>query len=148
MFLILGTRVYEPLIQVLVFLCELNYYQISVDRIEELRNTPALTGSRPEVKPERFDIAFDRVWFRYHDTDVLKDISIHIPERSLVAFVGPSGSGKTTMTRLIARFWDVTGGEIRIGGRDIREYGPGDVLASVSMVLRSRSRKSNASGTI
>jgi ATP-binding cassette subfamily B protein len=136
MFLILGTRVYEPLIQVLMFLGELNYYQIGVERIERLRETPVLTGTNPQWKPECFDIAFENVSFRYHDTDVLRDVSVTIPEHSLIALVGPSGSGKTTMTRLIARFWDVTDGSILLGGRDVREYSPDDVLASISMVFQ------------
>ena len=136
MFLILGIRVYEPLIQVLMFLGELNYYRISVERIEELRMTPELTGTEPGAKPERFDVAFDNVSFRYGDVDVLKDVNLTIPERSLVALVGPSGSGKTTMTRLIARFWDVSAGRIFLGGRDIRAYHPDDVLAVVSMVFQ------------
>jgi ATP-binding cassette subfamily B protein len=136
MFLIIGTRVYEPLIQAFIFLGELNYYQISVERLEELRNTPALTGRKPELRPDSYDIDFDKVSFRYHDTEVLKDVSLAIPEKSLVAFVGPSGSGKTTMTRLIARFWDVTGGTIRLGGRDLRDYNPATILSSVSMVFQ------------
>jgi ATP-binding cassette subfamily B protein len=136
MFLILGTRVYEPLMQALVFIAELNYYQIGVERIENLRKTPALTGWHPDRKPKAFDIEFRQVDFRYHDTDVLKNVSISIPERSLTAFVGPSGSGKTTLTRLIARFWDVNEGAILLGGRDVREYDPQDVLASVSMVFQ------------
>jgi len=109
MFLIIGLRVYEPLIQVLMFIGELNYNAISVQRIEELRKTPALTGTKPDMKPARFHIAFDNVSFRYHDTDVLKNVSITIPEQSLVAFVGPSGSGKTTMTRLISSLHGVSG---------------------------------------
>jgi len=136
MFLILGTRVYEPLIQALMFLVDLNYFQISVDRIEDLRKTPVLIGSNPDIKPERFDIAFEDVSFHYLDTDVLENINLTIPERSLVALVGPSGSGKTTMTRLIARFWDVSAGAIRLGGHDIRTYDPDDVLAAVSMVFQ------------
>ena len=67
---------------------------------------------------------------------MLKDVNLTIPERSLVALVGPSGSGKTTMTRLIARFWDVLAGRIFVGGRDIRAYHPDDVLAVVSMVFQ------------
>jgi ATP-binding cassette subfamily B protein len=136
MFLIIGSRVYEPLIQVLMFFALLNYHEISVRRIEELRKTPVLVGTNPEIKPERFDIKFENVSFHYHQTDVLKNVSITIPESSLVAFVGPSGSGKTTMTRLIARFWDVSGGLIQLGGKDIRTYDPDDVLASVSMVFQ------------
>jgi ATP-binding cassette subfamily B protein len=136
MFLILGVRVYEPIMQFFIFMAELNYYKISVDRIEDLRTTPALTGSQPDLRPQSYDVAFENVSFHYLDTDVLKQINLTIPERSLVAFVGPSGSGKTTMTRLIARFWDVTAGRITLGGHDLREYDPATVLASVSMVFQ------------
>ncbi|WP_321990955.1 ABC transporter ATP-binding protein [Marispirochaeta aestuarii] len=136
MFLILGTRVYEPLIQGLIFLGELNYYQIGVDRLEDLRKTPMLAGSSPELKPSDYSIGFDNVGFRYHETEILKGISLQIPQHSMTALVGPSGSGKTTMTRLIARFWDVNEGSITLGGRDIREYDPETLLASVSMVFQ------------
>jgi ATP-binding cassette subfamily B protein len=136
MFLILGTRVYEPLMHALVFVGELNYYQISVQRLENLRQTSALTGTNPDLRPQCFDISFDNVRFRYHDTEVLKGINLTIPERSLVALVGPSGSGKTTVTRLIARFWDVSGGTVRLGGHDIRDLNPDIVLANLSMVFQ------------
>ena len=136
MFLILGVRVYEPLMQAFVFLAEMNYYKISVDRIEDLRKTPALTGAQPEVQPPNYDVVFEDVSFHYLDNDVLKAITVAIPERSLTALVGPSGSGKTTMTRLIARFWDVTAGRITLGDHDLREYDPATVLASVSMVFQ------------
>ena len=136
MFLILGSRVYEPLIQALVFIGELNYYQLGVERLENLRKTPVLTGTGLRIQPKRFDVAFKNVSFRYHDALVLKNISVTIPERSLVAFVGPSGSGKTTMTSLMARFWDVTKGSILLGGTDLRAYRPEDILASLSMVFQ------------
>jgi ATP-binding cassette subfamily B protein len=136
MFLILGVRVYEPIMQFFIFMAELNYYKISVDRIEDLRTTPALSGTQPGLQPQSYDVAFEDVSFHYLETDVLKQINLTIPERSLVAFVGPSGSGKTTMTCLIARFWDVTAGRITLGGHDLREYDPATVLASVSMVFQ------------
>lgn len=136
MFLILGTRLYEPLIQALLFLGLMNYHQLSVERIEDLRTTPVMCGEDPSKKPERYDIEFNDVSFHYHDTDVVKNVSLSIPEHSLVAFVGPSGSGKTTMTRLIARFWDVSQGAIHLGGHDVRQYDPADVLASISMVFQ------------
>lgn len=65
--------------------------------------------------PEMNHITFDNVSFSYSDSDVLNGVSCHIPEKSMTALVGMSGSGKTTMTSLIARFWDVQLGEIRIG---------------------------------
>ncbi len=135
-FLILGARVYEPLIQALTYAAELNYYQLSTQRIEDLRKTPELIGSNPFLIPQHFDIQFNHVSFRYQDVDVLRDVTLTIPDQSLVAFVGPSGSGKTTMTRLIARFWDVTGGAIQLDGKDLREYSPDVVLASIAMVFQ------------
>ena len=137
MFLVLGTRVYEPLIQVLMFIGELNYYEIGVKRIEQLRQTPVLTGTNHAVRSERYDIEFRDVSFRYHETDVLKKVNVTIPEQSLTAFVGPSGSGKTTMTRLIARFWDVDNGSVLIGGHDVTSYDPDDVLAAIAMVFQN-----------
>jgi ATP-binding cassette, subfamily B, bacterial IrtB/YbtQ len=136
MFLIIGARVYEPLIQALMFMAELDYYELSVRRVQDLVHTPVLEGTHSGRKPDRFDVSFEDVSFRYDEADVLRHVSITIPERSLVAFVGPSGSGKTTLTRLVARFWDVTGGSIRLGGQDIRTYDPDDVLATVSMVFQ------------
>ncbi|PDV98986.1 ABC transporter ATP-binding protein [Candidatus Chloroploca asiatica] len=136
MFLILGVRVYEPLMQALTFLAELNYFKISVDRIEDVYKTPALSGTQPTLRPTSYDLAFENVSFHYLDNDVLNDISVNIPARSLVALVGPSGSGKTTMTRLIARFWDVTAGRITLGGHDLRAYDPATVLAAISMVFQ------------
>jgi ATP-binding cassette subfamily B protein len=98
MFLILGIRVYEPLIQVLIFMAELSYFELGVKRIEELRNTPVLTGKDIALKPGNHDIEFKNVTFRYHNTDVLKKVSVKIPRQSLTAIIGPSGSGKTTMS--------------------------------------------------
>jgi ATP-binding cassette subfamily B protein len=139
MFLILGTRVYEPLIQVMMYMAELNYYQRGIERLNDLRATAPLTGSKPGLEPSSFDTEFDDISFRYHETDVLKHVSFKVPERSLVALVGPSGSGKTTMTRLIARFWDVNGGAIRMGGEDIRSFDPDILLSSVSIAVTSLS---------
>jgi len=136
MFLIIGSRVYEPLIQALMFMAEMNYFSLSVERIEELRKTPILAGTSPECRPEGYDIEFRDVSFRYNDIEVVKRATFSMPEKSLTALVGPSGSGKTTMTRLIARFWDVTEGRIMMGGKDIRSLEPEILLASISMVFQ------------
>jgi ATP-binding cassette subfamily B protein len=136
MFLIIGARIYEPLTNALIFLAEMRYHELSVERIEELRNTPIISGTNPGTKPNNFNIEFERVSFRYHDVDVLKNVSVKFPERTLNALVGPSGSGKTTITRLIARFWDTSKGMIRVGGNDINTYDPDDLLTLVSMVFQ------------
>jgi ATP-binding cassette subfamily B protein IrtB len=136
MFLILGSRIYEPLLHALVFMAELNYFKLGVDRVEALRKTDPLPEGNPHEKIASHGIEFKDVSFCYHDTKVLNTINLSIPKNALTALVGPSGSGKTTLTRLIARFWDVDAGEIRIGGKNIKAYPTDHLLANISMVFQ------------
>lgn len=82
------------------------------------------------------DIAFEGVSFAYAEEDVLRDITLRIPGGSVTAIVGPSGSGKSTLVRLIARFWDVGSGVIRIGGTDIRDVTSSELLSHLAVVLQ------------
>ena len=68
---------------------------------------------------------------------VLKDVSFTIPEKTSTAIVGPSGSGKTTICNLIARFYDVQAGSIRVGGHDVREFTCDSLLKNISMVFQN-----------
>lgn len=136
MFLVLGPRIYEPLVHGLIFMAELNYFKLGVDRVDALRRTAPLPEGDGREEFAGHDIALRNVSFSYHETEVLKGIDLDIPERSLTALVGPSGSGKTTLTRLIARFWDVDSGEIRIGGKDIRVYATSQLLDAISIVFQ------------
>ncbi|BDP41407.1 ABC transporter ATP-binding protein [Deinococcus aetherius] len=79
-------------------------------------------------------VTFDRVSFRYGDAPVLQDVRFDVPAGQVVALVGPSGAGKTTLVSLIPRFWDVTAGELRVDGRDVREYAPEELRAQVGLV--------------
>jgi len=135
MFLVIGTRIYEPLIQALMFIGELNYMQLGVERIETLRKSPLLPEGN-EKMPYKFDIEFDKVDFSYNSVKVLNQFTAKIPSHSFTALVGPSGSGKTTVTRLIARFWDVDAGEIRLGGKNIKSYINDDLLANIAIVFQ------------
>ena len=67
---------------------------------------------------------------------VVKDFSAQVEEGQTVAIVGPTGAGKTTMVKLLMRFYDVQGGSIRIGGRDIRDFARDDVRSLFGMVLQ------------
>ncbi len=67
---------------------------------------------------------------------MLHDISLQFPARSVTALVGPSGSGKSTVTRLAARFWDVTGGAVRLGGVDVRDMRTDEILGRISVVFQ------------
>ncbi|AHC14032.1 ABC transporter ATP-binding protein [Salinispira pacifica] len=135
-FLIIGTRMYDPLSRVMISFAEMSYFSVSLGRITEILKTKAL--AEPETSEEllQHDIEFENVSFRYHDTDVLQDVSFRLEENSMTALVGPSGSGKTTITRLIARFWDVNQGAIKIGGKPIASYASDELLSKISMVFQ------------
>ena len=136
MFLILGTRIYEPLFHALMFMGELNYMKLGVDRVESLRTTSPLPEGAADERMDSFDIEFRNVTFGYHGARVLENLDLSIPARSLTALVGPSGSGKTTLTRLIARFWDTEGGDIFIGGKNIKSYTTDHLLDNMAMVFQ------------
>ena len=74
-------------------------------------------------KITNYDIEFQNIDFSYNHVPVIKQLNLKIPSHKLTALVGPSGSGKTTLTRLIARFWDVDKGEIRLNGELREDYG-------------------------
>jgi subfamily B ATP-binding cassette protein MsbA len=80
-------------------------------------------------------IEFDQVTFEYDPgVPVLRDVSIQIPSGTVAALVGPSGAGKSTFANLIPRFYDVTGGAIRIGGIDLRDFSKTDLRNHISIV--------------
>ena len=74
--------------------------------------------------------------FSYDSKSILHDVSLTIPEKTTVAIVGPSGSGKTTLCNLMARFWDVQGGSVCLGGRDVREYSYDSLIRNFSFVFQ------------
>jgi ATP-binding cassette subfamily B protein len=103
--------------------------------MRQVRREPVMEGNEV-FAPERFDIVFDNVSFGYHDEDVIKKVSLVIPQGGITALAGPSGSGKSTLSRLIARFWDPREGTVRIGGVDIRTVDPEALLRHISVVFQ------------
>ena len=89
-----------------------------------------------ELSPEREDTEPHHVDFSYGSKPILHDVSLTIPEKNTVAIVGPSGSGKTTLCNLMAQFWDVQGGGVRLGGRDVREYSYDSLIRNFSFVFQ------------
>ena len=105
----------------------------------EMPDRPRLQSASalPAKGAQPCSITFENVDFSYNQqTDVLHNISFHAPEGSTTALIGPSGSGKSTVANLIARFWDVTKGCVRIGGQDIRELNPDGLLHYISEVFQ------------
>lgn len=102
-----------------------------------LAEQPPPEPERPAPRPEAGAVELDRVTFGYRTAEpVLRDVTLAIPPRSMTALVGASGSGKTTITRLIARFWDVDSGTVRVGGADVREQATEDLMAQLSLVFQ------------
>lgn len=134
LFLLLGTRVFEPMTMVLTNYAEIRYAVLSAERIMQIRHEKPLPGGKDA--PEGNSIAFENVTFAYDNTKVLEDVSLSIPPKSITALVGPSGSGKSTITRLIARFWDVQSGRVLVDGQDIKEVDPEKLLSRISMVFQ------------
>jgi ATP-binding cassette, subfamily C, bacterial CydC len=107
---------------------------------EILEAEPEVTEpEKPLPPPETYTLEFDRVSFRYeHDgPQVLEDVTFKLKPGSRVAVVGPSGAGKSTFINLVLRFWAPTGGEIRLGGRDIRGYAQEDLHREFGVVLQN-----------
>ena len=110
----------------------------SLDRVEEMKHAKILDEEGRAISPESADIVFRHVDFSYEkEVPILKDVSFAVPEGTMTAIVGPSGSGKTTVSRLIARFWDIQKGSIQVGGHDVREYTCDSLLKNMSMVFQN-----------
>ncbi|UHA72705.1 ABC transporter ATP-binding protein [Paenibacillus sp. 481] len=135
LFLLVGTKVFEPLTTVLMSYGELRYSAYSAQRIMDVQQEQPMEGDK-DIVPYGA-IAFDRVSFGYDDkVPVLKNLTFSIAPRTITALVGPSGSGKSTVTRLLARFWEVQQGQITIGGTSIRHINPEKLLKDISMVFQ------------
>ena len=111
--------------------------EASLDRLEDVCDTPLLDENGADISPEHFDIEINNVSFAYDKDDVIRDASVKIPEKTTCAIVGPSGSGKTTLVSLVARFWDVRKGNILVGGHDVREYTCDSLLRNFSIVFQN-----------
>ena len=134
--LVLGSRIYSPIDEVLNNLAALFYLDVRIDRMKEMEAMPSQGGSR-DFSPEDFDIEFRNVSFAYEEgKQVLENVSFTARQGETTAIVGPSGSGKSTAVKLAARFWDINGGVITLGGQDISKIDPETLLKYYSVVFQ------------
>ena len=111
--------------------------ETAMDKLERIENAKYIDEDAKPMQIRSCDIDFDKVTFGYDKRKILDGVSLHIPQGSTTVVVGPSGSGKTTICNLLARFYDVDGGSIRIGGTDIRKMTCDSLLANISMVFQN-----------
>lgn len=128
---------YQPLENLGNISAMVRMMEVSLKRIENMKKMPIMVGD--DLIPRRYDICFKHVSFRYeqNQSDVIQDVSLYIPEKEMTAIVGPSGCGKTTLTRLMARFWDVRSGSVTIGGIDVRRIQPEQLYSYFSIVFQN-----------
>ena len=137
--IILSLSIVGPLMKATTFINEAKSMEFAVEAANELLNLPILPDSGKIVSIPHNDIVLDRVFFSYdgsEQNDVLQGVSLKMPDGSFTALVGPSGGGKSTVARLIARFWDVTGGSITIGGKNIKELSIRQLSEMISFVTQ------------
>ncbi|NEZ47272.1 ABC transporter ATP-binding protein [Clostridium niameyense] len=107
----------------------------NLDTIFKLRNMPILKqGNEKEFRDS--NVLVEHAKFAYDKEDVINDVSCVIPEGKVTAIVGPSGSGKSTLCHLIARFWDVDKGDIKISNKNVKEFDYDSLLSNITMVFQ------------
>ncbi len=135
-FLMIASRIYDPLAGALVNLAGIFISLKSVERMKEFESTKIQKGTE-NMHPTGYNINFDNVKFSYDTSEtVLNGVSFTAKQGEVTALVGPSGGGKSTAMKLAARFWDVSGGKITIGGEDVNGIEPETLLKEISIVFQ------------
>ena len=134
LFLVVGSRVFDPLTSALTNFAEFRYFSIAGGRILTLMDEPEMRGELQS--PVTGDICFEHVSFAYRDKEVLHDVSITLSKNSLTALVGPSGSGKSTVMKLCARFYDPQKGRVFFGDLPMDKINPESLMSHISMVFQ------------
>lgn len=130
--------IYKPLESLGTVTGMVRMMEISLKRVQAVEQVPVMPGG--DRMPEHYEICLKNVSFHYEESDpadVIKGVSLTIPEKSFTAIVGASGCGKTTLTRLIARFWDCTAGSVKIGGINVKEIEPENLYSCFSIVFQN-----------
>lgn len=135
-FLMIASRIYNPVSDVFNNLAALFYLDIRINRMNEIEALPVQQG-KTAFTPANYDIVFDKVNFSYEEgKQVLQDVSFTAKQGEITALVGPSGGGKSTSAKLAARFWDIGSGKILLGNQDISEIEPETLLKNYSVVFQ------------
>ena len=136
MFLLVASRLYDPLASSLQNLAAIISTRIPIERMNSIENYPVQPGT-DELKTKGYDIVFENVSFSYNTGEqVLNNVSFTAKQGEVTALIGPSGGGKSTAAKLAARFWDADSGKITIGGQNVRKVDPEKLLSAYSIVFQ------------
>ena len=137
MFLFAAFLVYSQMDGLASNIALLRIVDNSLEQVESVLHIPKIPGNEAVNKIQNYDIELQNISFGYDKRPIIQDVSLKIPERSVTAIVGPSGSGKTTLCNLIARFWDVQKGAILIGGKNVKDIEPDELMKLMSIVFQN-----------
>ncbi len=136
LFLLVISRMYDPLQGALQNLAAVISTRTNIARMNEILDHPMQQG-QTLLSNKGYDISFEHVQFAYNSKVTrLRDVTFTAKQGEVTALVGPSGGGKTTVSRLAARFWDVTSGKITVGGMDISKVDPEVLFSLYSIVFQ------------
>ncbi|MFF9811567.1 ABC transporter ATP-binding protein [Streptomyces coeruleorubidus] len=134
--LVLAARCADPLLSLAEMSGGIRAARAELTRLDDVLTTKPLPEPRAPREPAGHDVAFDAVTFRHGDRTVADGVTLSVPEGRRLAVVGPSGAGKTTLLQLLARFYDVDAGAVRIGGVDVREMDTAALMARIAIVFQ------------
>lgn len=129
--LVLAARCADPLLSLTDIAGKLRGARAELTRLDAVLRTEPLPAPPSPVRPSRHDLEFDAAGFR-----VLSDVSLTVREGQRLAVVGPSGAGKSTLLQLVARFYDVSSGAVRVGGVDVRAMDAEDLMSRIAFVFQ------------
>lgn len=136
MYLLVVSRLYDPMSGALQNLAAILSTQINIDRMREIEEYPIQPGTA-DFHSNGYDIEFKNVGFAYNSGEtVLENVSFTAKQGEVTALIGPSGGGKSTAAKLAARFWDVGHGVITVGGTDVKTVDPEKLLSAYSIVFQ------------
>ena len=110
---------------------------LNVSKAQSVLDMPTMDIDGQDITPTNYDIDVENVEFSYDKRKIIDGVSVHIPQKTTTAIVGPSGGGKTTLCHLIARFWDVDRGCVRLGGMNVKNYSMDSLMRNFSFVFQS-----------
>ncbi|MFG1814486.1 ABC transporter ATP-binding protein [Kribbella sp. NPDC049174] len=135
--LVLAARCADPLLSLTDIGGKLRGARAVLARLDALLRTEPLPEPRSPRRPEQHDLSFESVTFKHGDRTVLDDLSLSVASGQRLAVVGPSGAGKSTLLQLLARFYDVDAGAVRIGGVDVRAISTEVLIAQIAIVFQN-----------
>ncbi|WP_194834418.1 ABC transporter ATP-binding protein [Nocardia sp. XZ_19_369] len=135
--LVLAARCADPLLSLSDIGGKLRGARAELIRLDTVLRTEPLPEPHDPIQPVAHDLEFASITFRQNNRTLIDDVSLSLPEGQRLAIVGPSGAGKSTLLRLLARFYDVDKGAVRVGGVDVRSISTEALMARIAIVFQN-----------